>query len=84
MQNKVTDVNASMEVDTYHFTYDDEYKLLEDQESNVDSYYRISFIYNKNTGGFTVRAIRLNPFDSAQVQELYLMDEEIVIGVKEQ
>ena len=91
MQNNVTNINAHMEMDTYHFSYDKDYKLLDDQESSA-AYYRISFVYNKNTGGFTVRAIRMNPFrpfenaletpDAPEVQELYLMDEEIVIGVE--
>ena len=80
LQNNVADINASMEMDTYHFSYDKKYKLLDNQQTNAS--YRISFAYNKNTGGFTVRAIRINPFNETEVQELYLMDEEIVIGVE--
>ena len=68
-----------MEMDTYHFSYDEEFALIDDQQAAAS--YRVSFAYNKNTGGFTVRAIRVNPFDKTEVQELYLMDEEVVIGV---
>lgn len=80
MRNNVANINESMEMDTFHFSYDEDYQLLENQQTTAS--YRISFVYNKNTGGFTVRAVRINPFNETEVQELYIMEEEIMIGVE--